>query len=100
MTHPNPTTSSPNFQLVFNNALDTYKKRTKNDLLTHPLVLQLENCTSSSAVLALIRQQLQGLQRDDDRLTRWLEPTVRVLYAFSETLGEGVSLVRSENELI
>jgi hypothetical protein len=94
MSHPNPTTpSSPNFQLVFNNALDTYKKRTKNDLLIHPLVLQLENCTSSSAVLALIHQQLQGLQRDDDRLTRWLDPTVRVLYAFSETLGEGVSLV-------
>jgi hypothetical protein len=94
MSHPNPTTSSsPNFQLVFNNALDTYKKRTKNDLLTHPLVLQLENCTSSSAVLALIHQQLQGFQTDDDRLTRWLDPTVRVLQAFSETLGEGVSLV-------
>ena len=94
MSHPNPTTpSSPNFQLIFKNALDTYRKRTKNDLLTHPLGLQLENCTSSSAVLALIHQQLQGLQRDDVRLTRWLDPTVRVLYAFSETLGEGVSLV-------
>jgi hypothetical protein len=94
MSHANPTSSSsPNFQLVFNNALDTYKKRTKNDLLIHPLVLQLENCTSSSAVLALIHQQLLGLQRDDDRLTRWLDSTVRVLYAFSETLGEGVSLV-------
>jgi hypothetical protein len=94
MSHANPTTSSsPNFQLVFNNALDAYKKRTKNDLLTHPLVVQLENCTSSSAVLALIHQQLQGLQRDDDRLTKWLDPTVRVLQAFSGTLGEGVSLV-------
>jgi hypothetical protein len=94
MSHPNPTTpSSPKFQLIFNNALDTYKKRTKNDLLTHPLVVQLQSCTSSSAVLALIHQQLQGLQTDDDRLTRWLDPTVRVLYAFSETLGEGVSLV-------
>jgi hypothetical protein len=94
MSHPNPTTSlSPSFQLIFNNALDTYKKRTKNDLLTHPLVVQLENCTSSGAVLALIHQQVQGLQTDDDRLTRWLDPTVRVLQAFSETLGEGVSLV-------
>ncbi|KAI0266326.1 hypothetical protein BGY98DRAFT_479875 [Russula aff. rugulosa BPL654] len=101
MSHPNPTTpSSPNFELVFNNALDTYKKRTKNDLLTHPLVLQLENCTSSSAVLALIHQQLQGLQRDDDRLTRWLDPTVRVLKAFSETLGEGVSLAFSPAKAI
>ena len=93
MSNANPTTSSPNFQLIFNNALDAYKKCTKKDLLTHPLVVQLQNCTSPSAVLALIHQQVQGLQRDDDKLTKWLDPTVRVLHAFSETLGEGVSLV-------
>jgi hypothetical protein len=94
MSHANPTTSlSPNFQLIFNSALEAYKKRTKNDLLAHPLVVQLQTCTSSSAVLNLIHQQVQGLQRDDDRLTKWLHPTVRVLQAFSETLGEGVSLV-------
>ena len=94
MSHANPTTSSsPNFQLIFNNALETYKKRTKNDLLAHPLVAQLQNCTSSSAVLALIHQQVQGLQRGDDMLTKWLDPTVRVLHALSETVGEGVSLV-------
>ena len=94
MSHPNPTTpSSPDFQLIFNNALKAYKKRTKNDILAHPLVIQLENCTSSSAVLDLIHQQVQGLQRDGSRLTKWLDPTVRVLFAFSETLGEGVSLV-------
>jgi len=98
MSHANPTTSaSPNFQLIFNNALETYKKRTKNDLLTHPLVGQLQNCTSSSAVLALIHHQVQGLQRDDDRLTKWIDPTVRVLHAFSGTLGDGVSLVCLRN---
>jgi hypothetical protein len=94
MSHANPTTSSsPNFQLIFNNALETYKKRTKNDLLAHSLAVQLQDCNSPSAILALIHQQAQGLQRDDDRLTKWLDPTVRVLHAFSETLGEGVSLV-------
>jgi hypothetical protein len=94
MSHPiSSTSSSPNFQLIFNNALDAYKKRTKNDLLAHPLVAQLQTCTSSNAVLTLINQQVQGLQRDDGRLTRWLDPTVRVLLAFSNTLGEGVSLV-------
>ena len=96
MSHANPTTSSsPNFQLIFNNALEAYKKRTKNDLLAHPLVIQLQDCTSSSAVLALIHQQIPALQREDDRLTKWLDPTVRVLHAFSETLGGGVSLVGS-----
>ena len=101
MSHANPSTSSsPNFQLIFNNTLEVYKKRTKNDLLAHPLVIQLQTCTSSSAVLALIHQQLRGLQREDDRLTKWLDSTVRVLYAFSETLGEGVSLVCPGNEPI
>ena len=93
MSHLNPSTLSPDFQLIFNNALEAYKKRTKNDLLAHPLVVQLEACTSSSAVIALIHQQVQGLQRDDGGLTKWLDPTVRVLLAFSQTLGEGVSLV-------
>ena len=94
MSHANPAiSSSPNFHLIFHNALNAYKKRTKKDLLAHPLVIQLQDCTSSSAVLALIHKQVQGLQRDDDRMTIWLDPTVRVLHAFSETVGEGVSLV-------
>ncbi|KAN0118204.1 hypothetical protein V8E52_005465, partial [Russula decolorans] len=101
MSHANPTTSSsPNFQLIFNNALETYKKRTKNDLLAHSLAVRLQDCNSPSAILALIHQQAQGLQRDDDRLTKWLDPTVRVLHAFSETLGEGVSLAFSPAKAI
>jgi hypothetical protein len=95
MSHDKPTTPSPpNFDLIFDNALDAYKKRTKNDLLAHPLVVHFQNCTSPSEVIALIHQQVQGLQRNDDRLTKWLNPTVRVLYMFSESLGEGVGLVR------
>jgi hypothetical protein len=94
MSYANASTSaSPNFQSILNNALETYNKRTKNDLLTHPLIAELQHCTSPSAILALIHQQVQGLQRDDDRLTKWLDPTVRVLLAFSDTLGEGISLV-------
>ncbi len=50
--------------------------------------------------LAVLEQQLKGLdpsRRSDDRWTRWLDPTVNVLYVLSETLGEGVSLVRLES---
>ena len=101
MCHPIPSTSSstsssPNFQLIFNNALDAYKKRTKNDLLAHPLVAQLQDCKSHSAILAVIHQQFQQFhqsQEGGERLTKWLDPTVKVLYSLSETLGEGVSLV-------
>ncbi|KAI9433551.1 hypothetical protein H4582DRAFT_987135, partial [Lactarius indigo] len=39
-------------------------------------------------------------RRDDERLTKWLNPTVNVLYAFSATLGEGVGLVFSPARVI
>ena len=97
MSHTHATTTlSSNFQLIFNNALKEYEKRTKKDLLAHPLAAQLQACDSPIAVLAVLHLQAQRLDRSqssNDRWTKWLDPTVNVLYAFSETLGEGVSLV-------
>ena len=89
--------SSPNFQLIFNNALKAYEKHTKNDLLSHPLGSQLQACQSPGSILAVLQQQVQELDQSrvsDEGLTKWLEPTVNVVYAFSEMIGEGVSLVR------
>src|SRR6266567_3992039 len=74
--------SSSNFQLIINNALEAYKKRTKNDLLAHPLAVKLQSCKTPSAILAVLQQQIQGLS-SDDRWTRWLDPTVNVLFALS-----------------
>jgi hypothetical protein len=96
MSHPHPSTASSNFQLILNNALKAYKKRAKKDLLTHPLATQLESCKSPGAILALLQQQVTGTDQSrssDDRWTKWLDPTVNVLYALSGTLGEGVGLV-------
>ena len=93
MSHTHTTTAlSSNFQLILNNALKEYEKRTKKDLLAHPLAAQLQACDSPSTVLAVLQLQVQG-QSSNDRWSRWLDPTVNVLYAFSETLGESVSLV-------
>jgi hypothetical protein len=88
--------SSANFQVIFNNALKAYERRTKKDLLSHPLAVELQTCNSPTAILAVLRQQVQGpdpSSSSDDRWTKWLEPTVNVLKTFSDTLGEGVSLV-------
>jgi len=95
-THP-AGPSSPNFQLIFDNALKAYEKQTKTDLLSHPLAARLQACQSPDSILAVLQQQVQGLDQSrtsDEKLTKWLEPTVSVLYAFSGTIGEGVSLVR------
>ena len=102
MSHPHPTASSSsssssfNFQIIINDALDTYKKRTKKNLFTHPLAAQLQTCESPSAILAVLQGQVQGIDQSrstDLRWTKWLDPTINVLYAFSNILGVGVSLV-------
>jgi hypothetical protein len=100
MSHAHPTgptpSSSSKFQLIINNALDKYKKRTRNDLLAHPLAAQLQSCDSPCAILAVLQQQIQGLDQSlssDERWSRWLNPTINVLYALSAAVGAGVSLV-------
>ena len=97
MSHTHPTSAeSPNFQLIFSNALKAYEKHTKNDLLSNPLAAQLQACQSPTSILAVLQEQVQELktsQTNDERLTKWLDPTVNVLYVFSETIGDCVSLV-------
>jgi hypothetical protein len=107
MSHAQSTASSspkgPNFQLIINNALDKYKKRTKNDLLGHPLTAQFRSCDCSAAILAILNQQVQGSDQSkssDERWSRWLDPTINVLYALSSTLGAGVGLVCLRAELV
>ena len=107
MSHAHATassSSSTNFQLIITNALDKYKKRTKNDLITHPLAAQIQSCNSPSAILAVLQQQVQGVgqpRSSDERLSRWLDPTVNVIYVLSSTLAAGVSLVcLSTDELL
>ena len=107
MSHTKSTASSssyPNFQLIINNALDKYKKRTKNDLIRHPLAAQIQSCDSPSAILAVLQQQVQALDQSrssDERWSKWLDPTVNAIYVLSSTLAAGVSLVsRSTNELV
>jgi hypothetical protein len=98
MSHT-PSSSSQvttNFQLIINNALKAYEKRTKRDLLAHPLAVQLQNCGSPAAILAVLQQQVQGLDQSGSshgRWTKWLDPTIDVLFAFSATVGAGVGLV-------
>jgi hypothetical protein len=98
MSHTGSTSaSSPlDFDAIFNSALETYKRRTKQDLTSNPLLPRLQACDSPDAVLAVLREQIPEIGRyhsADDKVTRWLAPTVNVLYGFSAAIGEGVGLV-------
>ncbi|KAH8986840.1 hypothetical protein EDB92DRAFT_2105141, partial [Lactarius akahatsu] len=93
---PPAASSSTNLQAIFYTSMKEYEKKTKKDLLAHPLMAQLQTCNSPTDILAVLRTQVQQFEQSmsgDDKLTKWLNPTVNVLYAFSAALGEGVGLV-------
>jgi len=93
---PSTADPSPRFPAIFHAALRSYKKQTKKDLIAHPLVSQLDTCDSPTAILAVLQEKAREFDQarsGDERLAKWLNPTVNVLYAFSAILGEGVGLV-------
>ena len=98
-TAPSTSTSQSNFVSIFNAALESYKRKTKKDLASHPLLPTLQSCDSPEAVLAVLREQVPAFnqsQNSDNGLTEWVTPTVNVLCSFSETIGQGVGLVNSK----
>jgi hypothetical protein len=92
MSHTHSSSTSSNFQLIFDNALKTYKKCTKMDPLEHPLADRLQACDSPSSILTVLQEQLQQLNESQRSNTKWLDPTVNVLHTFSVILGEGASV--------
>ena len=96
-----PSGSSSNIESIFNAALKSYKKKTKKDLKNHDLFKQLESCDSPAAILAVFQaaQFDDSQMARDERLKKWLVPTINVLCAFSETLGEGISLVNVDSSV-
>ena len=93
---PSTSTSHSNFASIFNLALEKYNRKTKQDLVKHPLLPRLQSCHSPEDILNVLREQspeLNQSQNTDDGLTKWVTPTVNVLYSFSATLGGVVGLV-------
>ncbi|KAI9429078.1 hypothetical protein H4582DRAFT_2132103 [Lactarius indigo] len=93
---PSIATSSTDFRTIFTTALDEYKQQTKTDISSHPLAAQLQSCDSPTAILAVLRAQVQVFDQSQSvgkEWTKWLDPIVNVLYASSTTIGTGVGLV-------
>jgi hypothetical protein len=93
---PSTSTSRTNFASIFNAALDSYRRKTKRDLASHPLLPILQHCDSPEAILSVLREQIPTFnqsQNSDDERSKWVIPTVKVLNAFSDTAGQVVGLV-------
>ena len=88
--------SSSDYEVIFNNALKAYKKKTGNDLASDPLLRRFETCNSPDSVLALLKDEIPAFDQlgsGDERLTKWVNPVVNVVYNFAATIGGAVSLV-------
>ncbi|KAH9003233.1 hypothetical protein EDB83DRAFT_2682426 [Lactarius deliciosus] len=84
---------SSNFKSMLDAALDEYKKKTGNDLLSHWLAGELQSCESVDGVLNILRDQAKAFEQSgDQKLMKWIDPLVHVLYTFSGALGDGVSM--------
>ena len=94
-TVPSASTTHSNFVYIFNAALETYKRRTKNDLVAHPLLPSLQSCDSPEAILIVLQEQIPAFNKskNGDNATKWVTPTVNVLYSFSAAIGGGFGLV-------
>ena len=85
--------STNNFTAIFNVALTEYQKLTGKSLDTHPFAAQLDTCKSPEVVSNVLRTQAQAFSKfceGDERLMAWLDPTIRILLMFSDTLGIGL----------
>ena len=93
---PSAGPSTDNFTAIFNAAINEYKTLTGKRLDTHPFAAQLESCQNPEAVSDVLRTQAQAFSKfseGDEKLMAWLNPTILILSTFSDTLGEGISLV-------
>ena len=94
MSHNLPQISlSANYQVIFDNALEAYKEKTGKDLPSDPLLRKLESCNSPDTVLDVLRDQTSIFNQPGGSLTRFVKPTINVLYTFSSTVSDAVNLV-------
>ncbi|KAH8977629.1 hypothetical protein EDB86DRAFT_1082299 [Lactarius hatsudake] len=95
MSSPSQTAApSSIFKSMLDTALAEYQTKTGDDLLAHWLATELQTCESVDGVLNILRDQAKAFERSgDQKLMKWIDPLVHVLYTFSGALGDGVSLV-------
>ena len=93
--------STPNYQPIFEKVKEEYKKKTGKDLSDHPLDAEINGSGSPETIRKILEGKANELKKSrsgDARLTKWLIPTVNVLNALSVTLGLGVSSVSYKNQ--
>lgn len=93
--HPIYWTHSPyNYSNVIRTALRSYRRITKNDLISHRLTARFQRYDSPATILAVLQEQAGQLDRSrgsEESLVKLLDQTVIVLYTFSQMLEDCTS---------
>ena len=97
-----PFSSSSNFQILFDAALQDYKDKTGNTLIDNPIFKQLETCESIASITAILQEHAQGFREfreNNGKLTKALDSLADVLCSpsISSALNEAIGLVVSRN---
>src|SRR5579863_9903720 len=95
---PSTTSTTSNFEALFDAALAKYTKQTGKDLRNHPLALKIDQCDSAESILTIFQEQAQEFdefRNDNSKLIKWLQPVVTGLYTLSTSsaLSDGVNHV-------
>ena len=103
----NTTSTTSNFQAIFEAALKDYTKKTGKDLfdLDDPLASRLDSCDSPDSILDIFREQageLDEFRNDDIKLFKCLKHIVTALHTLStnEVLSNSDSSVNPATVII
>ncbi|KAN0111234.1 hypothetical protein V8E52_008714 [Russula decolorans] len=58
----NTTSTSSNFEVLFNAALAKYTNQTGNDLRNHPLAIMIDSCDSPDSILDIFQEQARAFE--------------------------------------
>src|SRR5579863_6697325 len=89
--HASSSTPNSIFEVILNNALNDYTKKTGIDFAKYDFVKQLETCNSPDEVLWLFRdkaKQFKEYREGNRRLINWITPIVQGVHVLSGCLGE------------
>jgi hypothetical protein len=89
-------TSHTNFAYIFYAAVESYRRKTKKDLASHPLLASFQHCDSPDDFFSVLREQIPTFSQPkngDDKILKWVIPTVNALKAISDTLDKVAGLV-------
>ena len=76
---------SSHLRMLFQTALDDYKKQTGIELAKHPLAERLQDCDSVESVTDILREQAKDFDkfREKDKLLKPLKKVLTVLHLIS-----------------